>query len=159
MFTGLQSLQCSGEMKRIRQTDHHGVESGISEHLIVAAEHLSRRILQGKPGPPFFAEIACGVQMAEAGSVNSFCMPFTRPTQADDTNLVFVHDLPKRNNEKSRDANAKNSASIRPGGRRGDSWSGIVVILDVFGCGPLAPLGFYFCSGQNADGQGSRTRK
>src|ERR1700719_3466138 len=103
-------------MKRIRQADNDRVEFGIGQHLVVAAENLFRRILRGKFFPPFFVEITRGVQMAKAGSLNPFCMPFTRPTQADYTHIVFVHDSPRRKSEKSRDVNisAKISRQLWP---------------------------------------------
>src|SRR5260370_31243396 len=58
MLSSLQRLQCSREMKRIRQTDDNSLEVGIRQHLFVAAEDLFRRIPCGKLFPPFFVEIA-----------------------------------------------------------------------------------------------------
>src|SRR5271165_2421158 len=53
MLSSLQCLQCSREMKRVRQTDDNSLEVRIRQHLFVAAEDLFRRIPCGKLFPPF----------------------------------------------------------------------------------------------------------
>src|SRR3974390_2607492 len=58
MLSSLQRLQCSREMKRVRQTDDNSLEVRIRQHLFVAAKDLSRRIPRGKLSPPFFIEVA-----------------------------------------------------------------------------------------------------
>src|SRR5208283_991502 len=58
MLSSLQRLQCSREMKRVRQTDNNNLEVRIRQHLFVAAEDLLRRIPCGKLFPTFFVEVA-----------------------------------------------------------------------------------------------------
>src|SRR5215469_16631922 len=104
MFSSLQRLQCPGEMKRVRQTNHHRVEFNVRQHFFVAAEDLSRRIVCGKSLAPTLIEVASCIQVPKPTFQDSFRVAFTRPPQSDDTDVVFVHTSPGRKIEKGRRA-------------------------------------------------------
>jgi hypothetical protein len=93
MFPGIKRFQGRWKMQRVRQADYDGLESRISQHLIVVRKEALGSVLGRESLPPRFIQIAGCIEFSELTSLNSFGVSLPRPTQTHESDIYFVHPL------------------------------------------------------------------
>src|SRR6266403_3366251 len=87
-------------MQGIRQADNDRLERGIRKHFVIIGEDLLRRILRSEVLAPILVQITRRIQIAQPATLHPLGVPFTRPAESDNPDIVFVHCLHEKGRTK-----------------------------------------------------------